>query len=309
MENSMCQSVVKFGVELSVVVCTFNRAELLQDCLQSLVEQTLAKDRYEILVVDNNSADNTAELVNDFSQRYRNICYLFEKNQGLSFARNHGWSEAKGEYVAYLDDDATAAPDWCEKIIGAFVSVRPSPVAVGGPILPRLRCTPPWWFSPRLETRTWGQTAHFLRTPLMQFGFSGSNMAFKKEVLITHGGFNTDFGMCGDQIGLGEETDLFSRIHARHPLFWYDPNIGVHHLVSNRQLKLRCRIYRAFQAGRSRRKIEQTRFSLKVVMKETIGVAHSLIELLNDRNFNMMYIIVSLLERTANRVGYVSTSG
>ena len=291
---------------LSVVICTFNRADLLRECLQSLVEQTLAKERYEILVVDNNSTDNTRDLVTSLSQRHSHIRYLFEENQGLSFARNRGWSEAKEELVAYLDDDATAAPDWCERIVTAFSCVSPAPVAVGGPILPRLRCNPPWWFSSRLETRTWGQTACFLQPPLAPFGFSGSNMAFKKIILSEHGGFDTKLGMCGEQIGMGEETNLFFRIHATEPLFWYDPDIKVHHLVSSRQLKLRWRIYRTCQAGRSRRKIEKTRLTTRIVTNEIIGIVFTLKDLLNERPLSLAYIFVSLLERTSNRLGYLT---
>lgn len=291
---------------LSVVICTFNRADLLRECLQSLVEQTLTKDRYEILVVDNNSTDNTRDLVTCLSRGHSNIHYLFEENQGLSFARNRGWSEAKEEFVAYLDDDATAAPDWCERIASAFSRVSPVPVAVGGSILPRLCCDPPWWFNSRLETRTWGHTACFLQLPLAPFGFSGSNMAFKKTVLSEHGGFDTKLGMCGKQIGMGEETNLFYRIHATEPLFWYDPDIKVHHLVSNRQLKLRCRFYRTFLAGRSRRKIEKTRLTARIVLNEIIGIVFTLKDLLNERPLSLSYVFVSLLERTSNRLGYLT---
>lgn len=133
-------------------------------------------------------------------------------------------------------------------------------------------------------------------------------MTFPREVLYNHAGFNTDLGMCGKRVGMGEETDLFFRIHAEEPFFWYDPAIRVHHLVSSRQLKLHSRIYRAFQAGRSRREVEQSELTTRMVLNEMISVVHTLKDLLRERHFNLAYVVVSFLERVANRVGYVSAS-
>ena len=88
---------------ISVVVCTYNRADLLASVLQSLCEQTLNCSHYEIIVVDNNSGDNTRAVTEDYCRRYPNVHYYLETSQGLSNARNHGWQVAKSKYVAYLD--------------------------------------------------------------------------------------------------------------------------------------------------------------------------------------------------------------
>jgi len=78
------------ALKLSVVVCTYNRAQLLTEALDSVCNQTLDKSRYEIIVVDNNSADGTRELVGEFCRRFSNVRYCFEPQQGLSYARNRG---------------------------------------------------------------------------------------------------------------------------------------------------------------------------------------------------------------------------
>ncbi|MGD8380729.1 MAG: glycosyltransferase, partial [Syntrophobacterales bacterium] len=95
-------------IKISVIVCTYNRAELLGGTLRTLCHQTLDTSEYEVIVVDNNSTDNTREVVDEFCRRSSNVRYCFEPQQGLSHARNQGLQEAKGKYVAYIDDDARA---------------------------------------------------------------------------------------------------------------------------------------------------------------------------------------------------------
>ena len=95
------------NVQISAVVCTHNRAAYLRKALQSLVDQTMAQELYEIIVVDNASTDGTKQVVSEYSGA-SNLRCLYEPVIGLSRARNTGWGNARGEYVAYLDDDAVA---------------------------------------------------------------------------------------------------------------------------------------------------------------------------------------------------------
>ena len=81
--------------EISVVVCTYNREKMLPECLDSLANQRANKNLYEVIVVDNNSKDNTSKVANEFVTKYSNFKILFEQNQGLSHARNLGLKEAK----------------------------------------------------------------------------------------------------------------------------------------------------------------------------------------------------------------------
>lgn len=236
-------------IKLTVIVCTYNRANLLQDCLQSLSNQTIGKSLYEVVVVINNSTDNSREVADDLVKRHTNFRVVEEDTQGLSHARNRGYREAWGEYVAYIDDDGKAFPDWAERILRAFETVVPEPVAVGGMILPLYKKSPPLWFTDDLEIRTWGDKKGFLQLPYAPYGFSGSNMAFRRSILESYGGFSTDFGMDGDKLRFGEDAELFSRIYSHHPWFWYDPDIKVQHLVPERNMKISYRIKRAYFVG------------------------------------------------------------
>lgn len=292
--------------QLSVVVCTYNRAELLGECLESLAVQTVERSRFEVIVVDNNSTDNTSQVAAAWGQQLASLRLLREARQGLSHARNLGWQSARGEIVAYLDDDAVAAPDWCEMILQAFRRADVPPVAVGGVIVPRLKRTPPWWYVPRLETRQWGGTAGFLRPPEAAYGFSGSNMAIARKVFTTTGGFSPDFGMRGATIDFGEETDFFARLYREAPFFWYDPAIKVFHLVSDAQLSLAGRLRRVFRGGRARRRYQRMGLSLPLLMGEARGFWDAFQVCFSRREGGGRYGLVLLAERIANRIGYWS---
>lgn len=244
--------------KISLVVCSYNRAGLIVKCLSSLANQSLEKGLYEVIVVNNGSTDETQKVAEEFAITQPNFRVILEVKQGLSYARNRGYKEALGKYVAYIDDDAKALPDWAEKILTAFETVKPKPVAVGGMILPLYEKPPPSWFTDDLEIRTWGDEKCFLQLPGARYGFSGSNMAFQKSVLEQYGGFSASFGMKGDTLRFGEESELFSRIYKDFPLFWYDPEIKILHLVPERNMNLAYRMKRAYLSGISNALIRRT---------------------------------------------------
>lgn len=243
----------------SIVVCTYNRCELLADCLASLAAQDCDTDLYEVIIVDNGSTDRTLDVAGRFVSTYRNFRVVREENQGLSHARNRGWREAHGEIVAYIDDDARVTPGWCGRIIKAFDSVQPTPAAVGGTILPIYETSPPSWFSDEFEIRSKGAVARFLDPITERDGFSGSNMAFRKDVLARYGGFHTTLGMLGEKIRVGEETEFFQRISERDGLFWYDPDISVFHWTPRHNFTISYRFIRGYRGGEAAIHVQRRR--------------------------------------------------
>lgn len=257
-------------IVVSVVVCTYNRSDLLSICLQSLEEQTLKSDCFEVLVVDNNCTDRTLEVVNGFVKNNSNFRYVTELNQGHSHARNRGWREATGEYVAYIDDDAKATPDWCEQILNAFNNVIPVPIAVGGQIFPFYETSPPTWFTDDFEIRTWGEKAGFLEPPRARYGFSGSNMAFQRKVLERCGGFSDHFGIVDGVLRMGEDTELFYRIYDDEPNFWYDPAVTVYHWTPRRNCTFSYRFIRGFRVGEAAIHLQQRHILSEKYARELI---------------------------------------
>src|SRR5690349_21431211 len=123
-------------IRISAIIPTYNRADYLGNAIQSLIEQTLPIEQYEILVIDNCSTDRTRQIVCEDFAHVPNLRYIYEPVLGLSQARNTGWQQARGDYVAYLDDDAIASSQWLEKILFTFRTVTPIPGCVGGKVEP-----------------------------------------------------------------------------------------------------------------------------------------------------------------------------
>jgi glycosyltransferase involved in cell wall biosynthesis len=240
------------NLRLSVVVCTYKRPALLKKCLRSLAVQTLDRRLFEVIVVNNDPETDPSQITALYPDDHTGFRVTEERDVGISSARNRGWQEATGEFVAYIDDDAQAAPDWAGRILNDFIRIHPVPFAVGGKVLPVYATRLPFWFSDELETFSLGETAHFRSSARARYGFIGSNMAFTREVLEQSGGFSRNYGMLGPVIRLGEETELFTRIHRNYPgRFWYDPELRVRHCVSGRSMHLMSRCIRSFYSGRA----------------------------------------------------------
>jgi glucosyl-dolichyl phosphate glucuronosyltransferase len=138
---------------LSIVVPTFNRSGLLLRTLQSLAAQVGAPS-YEVLVVDNNSSDDTRAVVAAFAREWPLVRYLFERRPGASCARNRGIAESRAAIVGFIDDDVEADPSWVATIHRTFWR-EPAFDCIGGRIYARWASPPPSWFS----DRHWGPVA------------------------------------------------------------------------------------------------------------------------------------------------------
>ena len=134
-------------MSITAIICTYNRAKYIGPLLKSIAANDLAKEEYEILLVDNNCTDNTREICEVFAEAHKdvNFRYVVETEQGLSAARNKGIKEAKGDIIVYIDDDALV-DTWYLRTIVEYMSDHPEISAVGGPIIPSYEDTeePKW---------------------------------------------------------------------------------------------------------------------------------------------------------------------
>jgi glycosyltransferase involved in cell wall biosynthesis len=243
--------------KLTVVVCTYNRSEILKYCLDSLENQSVNKSNYEVIVVDNNSTDNTKEVVEEYCINNNNFRYVFEPVQGLSNARNRGWRESKADWIAYIDDDAKADEKWCENIIET--SKKDSDLkAFGGEILNWYLYEKPKWFKNEFRNQSMGNEKFVLNIKTHPFGLTGCNMIFKKEALLKYGGFSKEFGMIGREIGLAEESKLFNEMLIAKEKIMYFPDIKIYHLVPKEIFSLRYVFSRSVKSGESIAKIRKT---------------------------------------------------
>jgi len=232
---------------ISVVVCTYNRAGLLRGLLPTLCEQSADPSDYEVIVVDNNSSDRTPDVVTGFCSRFRNVHYVCESRRGLSHARNRGWRESRGRYVAYVDDDARVPQTWIASATKVIDAVDPA--VVGGPYYPFYDSPKPKWFKDAYASSALGNKARVLDA----FEFlSGSNFMVRREVLERLGGFDPRLGMAGSTVGYGEETELQKRMRREMPgeAIHYEPALYVRHRVSADKMTMRWMARHYFVAGR-----------------------------------------------------------
>jgi len=232
--------------KISIIVCTYNRADLLLGCLQALAIQMLDCELYEVVIVDNNSTDNTQEIAHRVIANNVNFRIVSESKQGLSHARNCGWQEAVGEFIAYIDDDAKAEPDWIMQMY-SFIKCNSTVEAFGGPYRAFYQKPPPLWFPPEYGTYSLGDVTRKIH--IGEEFVSGTNMVFRKSLLNALGGFNTALGMKGGQLAYGEETRLLLDIAEQGVDVYYLPNMSVDHLVAYYKISLRWLLRSAYANG------------------------------------------------------------
>lgn len=211
---------------LTVAICTYNRAAGLRAALRALTAQRDPATPFEIVVVDNNSTDETCSIVQSFGEAVR---YIFEGRQGLSYARNAAIEAAAGEIVAFTDDDVEVAPGWTATLIHAFAS-HPEVDCIGGRVLPRWPAAPPPW----LTRAHWAPLAlqDHGETPLV-FDASrpvclvGANVAFRRSVFARVGLFSPTVQRVRDGVGSTEDHELLLRLYAAGGRALYFPDLLV----------------------------------------------------------------------------------
>jgi glycosyltransferase involved in cell wall biosynthesis len=233
--------------KLSVVIATYNGEACLGRCLDSFTCQSLDPCLFEVIVVDNNSTDSTPLIAAEYAARCLNFMCMEEPRPGVSYARNAGISQARGDYICFIDDDAYADSRWLEEVLKAFETVKPAPVVVGGKILPYYVTEKPVWFPDSVEIRSQGEHARFLSEKHCRFGFSESNYCIRKKTLNEIGVFSTELGPQAEAMSFGEGVELSGRVAAKYPTFWYNPQQVVYHLVPERNMSIKYILSRKFK--------------------------------------------------------------
>lgn len=228
-------------IRLSIVIATYNRSTMLMQTLQSIVEQTLPRQQWECVVVNNNSSDSTAADFEAFAARYPdyNLRMVLETNQGLSYARNRGIRESEGEYIAIVDDDERIAPEFVASYVALFDNL-PDAVAAGGPIVAEYPTGRPRWMSAFTE-RPIANTMYF-GDEVREFPRGrvpgGGNMALRRTAVRRYGVFDTSLGYVGESLVGGEESDLFERLQIAEAKYYYVPKAVMYHIIPKEKLTL-----------------------------------------------------------------------
>jgi glycosyltransferase involved in cell wall biosynthesis len=224
-------------LRISIIIPTLNRADRLRSALTSVRAQTLPSEGYEIIVVDNGSTDDTEKVFCEFAREETGraaVRYVREDQLGLHFARHAGAKIARGQFLAFMDDDATADPNWLQELLKGYSGYEVG--CVGGKILPIWEAEPPTWvrdYGPGyLGGLDLGDHALELREPAIY----GSNLAIRKSTLVQVRGFNPDsFG----QTWLGDgEIGLLRKVLQAGWKIMYNPKAVVWHYIPASRMTL-----------------------------------------------------------------------
>lgn len=230
---------------ISVVVCTFKRPLQLADCVSELVRQAREIPGTEVIIVDNNSGDSTADVATGLIRQHPGLVkYVLETKPGPCFARNRGRKEAAGRILGFLDDDAIPHTNWLTNInnyfregIGHMVTGRVVARPVGGL---------PDWFPDNLRwvlaEYAYGDQRHEIVYP--DQGFPACNFAVSTEAFDRIGGFNERLRI------YGEEVDFFKSLRDAGYKAHYDPAISIDHCPDVSRMSKRSLLRKAFDMGR-----------------------------------------------------------
>lgn len=226
-------------MKLSVIFCTYNREKYIYNAMKSIAEQDYSRSDYEIVLVNNNSTDSTETICKQFCVDYPDVefRYFVETNQGLSYARNRGVKESRGDILVFVDDDATAFDHYLSTI-SSFFDQHPTVSACGGPIVPVYEVEKPKWLSIYTEQLLGGALYEGDKDKPFRNGKypGGGNSAFRKEVFSKYGLFNVDLGRKGNGLIGAEEKDLYDRLTRGQEVFYYLPQMGIHHYIPAKKL-------------------------------------------------------------------------
>lgn len=237
---------------VSVVLCTYNRSALLHGALTALGQQEDAPP-YELIVVDNNSTDDTRGVVTAFAATAPvPVRYLFEAEQGLSAARNRGIAVATADLIAFTDDDVRAAPDWIRTVATIF-EADPAVDFAGGRVIPHWEAPPPRWLARAgcapLALVDYGSARLRITSP-GSLCLVGANLIVRRRVFERVGPFSTALQRVRNGIGSTEDHELELRALAAGCVAVYEPRLSVRAIVP--RARLTKRYHRAWHTGHGR---------------------------------------------------------
>lgn len=215
------------GVEVSIVIPTYNRSALVRDAIDSVLGQD-SQSSFEIVVVDNNSQDDTATVIRSLMDAHPGrVRYVVEREQGNAHARNCGVKSATADIIAFIDDDVTVDTNWLTSLKQAL-DAREDLSFVGGRVLPQWDGPPPSWVTPE----------HWAPLALLDYGpdeliISGTsprglltaNIAFRRTVFDEVGTFSPHLQRVKNFIGSMEDTEFLMRVCRRGRKGMYLPGM------------------------------------------------------------------------------------
>lgn len=219
---------------ITIAICTYNRQKFIGACLQCLAAQNVAPTDWEVIIVDNASTDDTANIVQHFISAHPALPfrYVYEAQKGLSYARNRSIIEAAADIITFIDDDAEAVPHFVQSIID-FMQANPTAAGAGGRVLPKYsESAEPIWMNKYLNGFI-GRVDHGGSPRVFEGKMKypiGCNMTYRKSLLLQAGGFNNQLTFRGD------DKHIFFAVTKLNPAVFYLHDALVYHNIDAHRL-------------------------------------------------------------------------
>lgn len=247
-------------MDISVVICTCNRGESLRKVLAGLARQyNVNFISYEVVVVDNNSADNTKQVCEEYLALYPGVFrYIHEGRQGKTFALNTGVRASAGDIIAFTDDDVVIDRMWLLSVKQAFTA-NPGCKAFGGRVAPVWPDSVPEWIMKEGAFKNIGGAIVEHDLGEMVTGYHvdgvhfpcGANMFFSKDIFTQYGGFNEELNRGVTIIPMLEDIELCRRLLNNNENMSYIPDAVIYHPVAPERLTKKYFRKHAFKSGRA----------------------------------------------------------
>ncbi len=271
---------------VSIVICTYNRRNLLTDCLNSIYAMTYPKHNFEVIVIDGGSKDGTSEVC----QHYPSLRFATERQSGLANARNQGAELAKGSIIVYTDDDCIVDKNWLTCLVEPFQLYK-NISAVGGIVLPLDNTLIPNSLMVRPALGLYDEGEKIKPT----IGFITSNSAFKREVFESFR-FNASLGVTrrGKLVLWGEDTELCRQLRSSGRLLIYTPFARVYHQINSKRVNVRYIVKHAIDGGLSQTRLYlKTKNSRFIAIRLAFGqIVQTLPSLAKKHSFSECYLVL-----------------
>ncbi|MDX2187431.1 MAG: glycosyltransferase [Opitutaceae bacterium] len=261
---------------VTVAIGTYKRAYWLREALKFITEQDYPLDRWELIIVDNNSPDDTRQVVESFSAAPKAPKYFLETQQGSSYARNRALQEMAphSEIVLFTDDDVLGKKDWLRLMIEPLLMPGNEAIAgVCGEVYPHFPDGLPKWLEGQF--RPFGYRTDVGPLTPKQLP-STANVALRRKVLDQVGWFRTDLGRLPNRLTAGEDNDLMRRILDAGLRFWFQPHADLLHVVPASRLtfKYACKLQYDASASRVVERAGQPGFAAWVATRILLYTLH-----------------------------------
>lgn len=217
---------------ISVVICTYNRVRMFEETVRSFLNCRSDGIEHEMLLVDNNSTDETRKVAERYTALFPRLRFVCEPLQGLSNARNLGIRESRGDIVAFLDDDVFFSPSWLAALASTFER-HPDVACVGGKVVAHFEAERPSWLEDDLldvySISRYGDQEKKLRYPEFPIG---CNMAYRRSVFERIGGFPTSLGRRPGNLLSNDEIYFWLAVEKANLKTLYSPDAEVAHRIS-----------------------------------------------------------------------------